>query len=166
MNTTDHPAVAWEKPPALAVQLDTSDDGLAWTITAVNSTWQTIEGDVQVEWRVPAAAREKVLMFSTNLVELPRAYVVDSMVRNRPESYIQLWIGERVTVSLDPGEFVVLSGSLIGSPDIDQDGLVDASDVAGVLSAWNEPCCQADVNCDGIVQVEDLVLVLGALGGE
>jgi hypothetical protein len=34
-----------------------------------------------------------------------------------------------------------------------------------VLAAWNQDCCQADVNCDGIVQIEDLTLVLGALGG-
>lgn len=159
------PAVNWEKPPALAVQLDPQADGLGWRITALNATYDVIEGDVQVEWRLPESARDKVLVFSTNLVEVQRAFVVDSVTMNRPEAFLHLWMGERFTVSLAPGEYIELTGTLIGSPDIDQDGLVDSGDVANVLSAWNETCCQADVNCDGIVQVEDLVLVLSALGG-
>ncbi len=160
------PAVTWEKPPALAVQLDTSHEGLHWEIMAINTTLLPIEGEVQVEWRVPATAREKVLTLAANDVpEVSRAFVVDSVVMNRPEAYIRLWMGERFFVSLEPGAFVVLTGTLVGSPDVDQDGLVDSGDVASVLAAWNQDCCQADVNCDGIVQIEDLTLVLGALGG-
>ncbi len=159
------PVVVWDRPAALAVQVDPADDGLGWHLMAVNASLEPIEGDVQVEWRLPESARDKVLIFSTNAIAIQRSFVVDSVMLNRPESFIHLWMGERFTVSLQPGEFVELTGTLMGSPDIDQDGVVDSGDIADILAAWGGNCCQADVNCDGEVRIEDLTLVLGALGG-
>lgn len=160
-----HPALTTEQPLQLAVQLDTDLEGLSWCMTAMNTTPDPIQGDVQVEWRLPELARDRNLIFTTNRMPLSRAMVIDFQPTNRPEAYAHLWIGERFTIALSPGEWVQLTGFVHGSPDVDQDGAIGASDIAEVLSAWGGDCCFADVNCDGSVEAMDLILVLGAMTG-
>ncbi|MBL9118289.1 MAG: hypothetical protein JNL80_00050 [Phycisphaerae bacterium] len=160
-----HPAVTTEQPVHLSVQLDTDSQGLAWCITAMNTTPDPIEGDIQVEWRLPELARDRNLIFTTNPLPQPRAMVIDFQPSNRPEAFAHLWIGERFSVTLPAGEWIQLTGFVQGSPDVDQDGNVAASDIAEVLSAWGSDCCFADINCDGKVESVDLVLVLGAMSG-
>jgi len=58
------------------------------------------------------------------------------------------------------------SGALVG--DFDNDGLVDASDLALLLGSWG-PCppqadCPADLNADGVVNAADLAMLLGNWG--
>jgi len=51
--------------------------------------------------------------------------------------------------------------------DINADGVVDVLDLLEVLGAWGpcpDPCCPQDVNEDGVVDVLDLLLVLGHWG--
>jgi len=57
-------------------------------------------------------------------------------------------------------------GGVVAGPDIDRDGVVDARDVAAVLSAWGA-CqeCAADLDGSGQVDARDLVAVLGAWTG-
>ena len=38
------PVVIWDRPAALAVQMDPADDGLGWHIMAVNASLDPIEG--------------------------------------------------------------------------------------------------------------------------
>jgi hypothetical protein len=160
------PAIVTEIPALVAVHLTTDQDGLAWSIMALNASCASASGDVQVEWRLPELARDRILTFWPAVSEQPAATVVDFVALNRPESFAHLWVGARFSVDLPPGEWITVSGTIQGSPDIDQDGSIAASDVAGVLSAWGGNCCLADVNCDGLVEMSDLVLVLGAMSGE
>ncbi len=48
--------------------------------------------------------------------------------------------------------------------DLDQDGMVGASDLAIVLSSWDILGGSGDVNFDGVVNAEDLAAVLGTWG--
>jgi hypothetical protein len=150
----------------MAVHLATSLDGLVWSITAINTMPFAIEGDVQIEWRLPEVTRDRILLFEPDYVDLPRSMMVDMNPLNRPESFVHLWIGERFTVSLQAGESVTLSGRLLGSPDVDQDGEVSAADISEVLSSWGQNCCFADINIDGTVDLHDLTVVLAAIPGE
>lgn len=56
----------------------------------------------------------------------------------------------------------------VGSPcvgDINGDGVVDVSDLLAMLGAWGScPGCAADLNGDGVVDVSDLLMLLGAWG--
>ncbi len=62
-----------------------------------------------------------------------------------------------------------LPEAAMGSPDIDGDGVVDASDLITLLGSWG-PCpkapepCPADLNVDGQVDGQDLIILLGAWG--
>lgn len=61
-----------------------------------------------------------------------------------------------------------LPGPLPKKGDINADGVVDASDLLALLSAWgmcdNLNTCNADLNGDGIVDVSDLLLLLSSWG--
>jgi hypothetical protein len=51
--------------------------------------------------------------------------------------------------------------------DLDGDGAIDLGDVAAVVLAWGcaaPATCEADLDCDGSVGVEDLLLLLELLG--
>jgi predicted outer membrane repeat protein len=48
--------------------------------------------------------------------------------------------------------------------DVNADGVVDVTDLLTVLGAWGAPGGLADVNDDGIIDVEDLLEVLSAWG--
>ncbi|MBL9120517.1 MAG: hypothetical protein JNL80_11455 [Phycisphaerae bacterium] len=53
----------------------------------------------------------------------------------------------------------------VGNPaDLNNDGTVDASDLAILLGAWNSAGGIADLNDDGIVNAADLSILLGAWG--
>jgi hypothetical protein len=50
--------------------------------------------------------------------------------------------------------------------DLNGDGVVDVSDLLALLGDWG-PCsgaCPGDLNSDGVVDVSDLLLLLGAWG--
>lgn len=49
-----------------------------------------------------------------------------------------------------------------GDPDIDGNGSVNGSDLASLLSSWNQNGGPADVNCDGIVNGADLSELLAS----
>jgi len=50
-----------------------------------------------------------------------------------------------------------------GIADLNCDGVVDGNDLSAVLGQWGECAgCVADVNDDGIVDGNDLAVVLGA----
>lgn len=160
------PAVVVEQPMQLAVQLDVESNGLGWSFTAMNTTSAAIEGNVRVEWRLPEIVRGRVLAFTHDGASLGGAMVIDFQPMSRPEALVNTWVGTMFIVNLEPGTWVRLDGAIQGTPDVDQDGVIGAGDVAGVLSAWGENCCYADVNCDGVVEMMDLVMVLGAIPGE
>jgi hypothetical protein len=59
----------------------------------------------------------------------------------------------------------VLTGISAGCPeDLDCDGQVNVNDLLLLLAAWGETSGRPDVNGDGIVDVSDLLEVLGAWG--
>jgi len=51
-------------------------------------------------------------------------------------------------------------------PDINDDGVVDAADLAVLLGAWGPcaNCCPSDLDQDGQIGATDLALLLGAWG--
>ena len=60
----------------------------------------------------------------------------------------------------------VLAFSVQGA-DINQDGVVDVADLLAVIGAWG-PCsgsCPSDTNCDGQVNVTDLLEVIAEWHG-
>ena len=49
--------------------------------------------------------------------------------------------------------------------DVDEDGVVDFNDLILVLAAWGVcPACPEDLNEDGVVDFADVLLVLSAWG--
>ncbi|MCA9290969.1 MAG: hypothetical protein KDA25_07565 [Phycisphaerales bacterium] len=57
--------------------------------------------------------------------------------------------------------FTILASAPLA--DFDQDGSVDATDLASLLARWG-PCCLGDQNGDSVVDVSDVVLISGAQG--
>lgn len=53
---------------------------------------------------------------------------------------------------------------LAAPPDLDGDGIVNATDLGALLGRWAEPGGVADLNDDGIVDGLDLGMLLGAWG--
>lgn len=53
-----------------------------------------------------------------------------------------------------------------GPADLNKDGVVGASDLAGLLGSWGPcgACCPADLNGDGVVGAGDLAALLGSWG--
>ena len=48
--------------------------------------------------------------------------------------------------------------------DLNGDGLVNVSDLLLVIGNWNSTTGIGDINCDGVADIEDLVMVLGGWG--
>ena len=80
------------------------------------------------------------------------------------------WLLDRATAVA--GEMIVGNGHHRGQlrafmmrpaapADINADGVVDVNDLIAVLGSWG-PCsgCVADINGDGVVGIDDLLLVL------
>jgi hypothetical protein len=57
-------------------------------------------------------------------------------------------------------------GGAGGNPsDLNGDGVVNAQDLAVMLAAWGTASSEADVNGDGIVDGKDLAILLGSWNG-
>ena len=69
-------------------------------------------------------------------------------------------------VGLRDGDVLCLSGGLdavVNDPaDVDGDGIVGVNDLLLVLSQWGTSGPEADINDDGIVNVSDVLAVLAA----
>ena len=65
----------------------------------------------------------------------------------------------------NPGSLIFKIKSPICYADINNDGMVDISDVLSVISNWGL-CkgCPEDINQDGNVDVSDLLIVIGNWG--
>jgi hypothetical protein len=48
--------------------------------------------------------------------------------------------------------------------DINNDGVVDVQDLLALLAAWGDPGGAADINGDGVVDVQDLLILLASWG--
>ncbi len=66
---------------------------------------------------------------------------------------------------LDLGAAASLGGPAPTLGDLNGDGSVDSSDLAGLLGAWGETHSSADLNGDGQVGAGDLAILLGAWTG-
>lgn len=65
----------------------------------------------------------------------------------------------------DGGGNVFADGCATSCPsDINDDTVVDVSDILAVIDAWGSADSSADINTDGIVNVEDLLEVVGSWG--
>lgn len=60
--------------------------------------------------------------------------------------------------------YATIAAQRVNTADINGDGLVDVEDLLQLLAAWGSIGGPADVNGDGVVDVEDLLLVLAAWG--
>lgn len=83
-------------------------------------------------------------------------------------------IGQPDAGAMSGGDFVLAGGFWTGSTDtptpvcpgdLNGDNVVDVSDLLILLGAWG-PCpgCAADLNGDNVVDVSDLLILLGAWG--
>jgi hypothetical protein len=67
-----------------------------------------------------------------------------------------------------PLEPLTLVSLPLGQPvaDINGDGVVNVSDLLILLGSWGDcsGVCPSDLNCDGVVNVSDLLILLGAWG--
>jgi len=60
---------------------------------------------------------------------------------------------------------ILVTGVGVCSPyDLNCDGVVDSADVLLLLSAWGSDSCIADINKDGVVNSSDLLLLLNNWG--
>jgi hypothetical protein len=83
-------------------------------------------------------------------------------------------IGQPDAATMSGGGFTLAGGFWSGSTepstppclgDINSDGVIDVSDLLVLLGAWGScPGCAADINGDGVVDVSDLLVLLGAWG--
>ena len=64
----------------------------------------------------------------------------------------------------DNGGNTIADECPIDCPDINGDGIVDVSDLLIVIGYWGTADSPADVNDDGIVDVSDLLIVIGNWG--
>ena len=77
----------------------------------------------------------------------------------------------RFTLSTDPpavavtaSPFTIINPNLIPG-DVNGDGIVNTEDLLLLLGAWGEcPGCPEDLNGDGVVNTEDLLILLGNWG--
>jgi len=91
-----------------------------------------------------------------------------------PDTLIQVsWLtesGEVVQIDVEPSNGqVTVDVALPATPgDLNNDGVVNVSDLLILLGAWgtcpNASTCPADLNDDGVVNVSDLLLLLGNWG--
>ncbi len=77
-------------------------------------------------------------------------------------------LADLVSANRDSSDMSVLINDTctpMSSPDLNDDGAVDASDLAAMLAAWG-PCvgCPADLDGDGVVGPADLSILLAAWG--
>ncbi len=93
---------------------------------------------------------------------LPHEQIYDAEVRSVPGGY-ELWL------ACASRGIAILTVETARPADLNGDGLVDAADLALVLSAWG-PCgkrpggCPADLTGDGLVDAADLAMVLADWG--
>jgi hypothetical protein len=83
-------------------------------------------------------------------------------------------IGQPDAGVMSGGDFVLTGGFWTGSVempapicpgDLNGDSVVNVSDLLILLGAWGScPGCAADLNGDGVVNVSDLLILLGAWG--
>lgn len=60
---------------------------------------------------------------------------------------------------------VEIPAAPLAAGDIDRNGVVNVDDLLAVLGSWGAcPCCPADINADHAVNVDDLLLVLATWG--
>ena len=81
-------------------------------------------------------------------------------------------IGQPDAGTLSGGEYTLRGGFWTGSAaanpcpwDLNEDGLINAADLAQLLGAWGpNPGSSADFNNDGMVNAADLAQLLGSWG--
>jgi len=78
------------------------------------------------------------------------------------------FVRDRYVVQLEPGNVIVATGQVAPCEpaDLDGNGKVDASDLAICLGEWGTAHVAADINRDGIVNATDLAELLSALTNE
>ncbi|MDZ4855076.1 MAG: dockerin type I domain-containing protein, partial [Nitrospirota bacterium] len=75
------------------------------------------------------------------------------------------WKGAGTTCVDGNGDGTADACQAAGNPaDLNNDGHVDAADLAILLGAWGQTSGAADINDDGIVNASDLSILLGAWG--
>jgi hypothetical protein len=165
-------SVVVQYPSGFAATAFVSKSGLSWSLEITNTTPAPLSGTIVTQWRLPETSRARtyIVTFVDQLAlqfEPERVVLSDDAPSKRPEHFVSLWFGETTAVALAPGQTVVLKGSAAPTPDVDLDGLVGPADVGAVLAAWGPVAeaasAAADLTVDGVVDLFDLAVVIGAL---
>jgi len=92
------------------------------------------------------------------------AITIDYFERTGPAGLVVSWEGPAVSKQVIPASQFYSGGSNLAA-DLDNDGSVNASDIALILDNWGVPNSPYDLTGDGVVTGADLAVVLFAWTG-
>jgi hypothetical protein len=164
-----HGSATVQNPTQARVELVVNRTTGVWSITARSLTTIPIQVKVDAAWKPIGALRGPVRILwksgddlVSRVITKDGGVITGQRIDARNE---EAFVRDRFVANLDPGQIVVVTGSIAPCQmlDIDGDGAVGQSDIAVVLGEWNGGNLAADINRDGIVDAKDLAELLSGL---
>jgi hypothetical protein len=117
---------------------------------------------------IPVGAEQAVvtLYFQTTTREMMEFLRDANVTDTRGQIAYDAWVDRGMSAPVIMDSTVISLDPVIGIPgDLDGDGTVGVDDLLILLGAWG-PCsgCPADINGDGTVGVDDLLIMLANFG--
>lgn len=140
--------------------------------TTLGESYMNLGNEIQGNWFLsdPDSGQGDAVNYTAGCVLIARLSVEENISGEFTEGIVTVyWQGDstggEVVASHDSFQHSLAPGP--PGPDLDDDGDVDAADLAILLGAWG-PCpasCWADLDLDGVVNAADLAILLGAWTG-
>jgi len=102
-----------------------------------------------------------------NIKSEPTKFIVTDTVfcGNTQSNFWDLIAGDEIGNFTDGGGNMISDECTPDCPaDVNQDGVVDVTDVLALIGAWGSSDPLTDINADGTVDVSDLLIVIGNWG--